>query len=183
MIEIRIHGRGGQGNVTLAQLIAMAAFYDGKKAQAFPSFGVERKGAPVLAFVKIDNKFIVSRQQVYQPDYIIIQDASLLETVNVFEGAKTNTVVIINSSKLPNQVCSTYKGKVYCVPVFDIALKNIGKPIINTAMLGAFAKISGLISLASAQKAIIANIGEKFNKEVSGKNIKALEESYYTTVR
>ena len=181
MINIRIHGRGGQGNVTLAFLIAMAAFYDGKKAQAFPSFGVERKGAPVLAFAKIDKQFIVSRQQVYQPDFIIIQDPSLIEVLNIFEGAKSNTVVIINSSKSPNQTCPSYKGKVYCVPVLDIALKNIGKPIINTAMLGAFAKISGLISLNSIKKAIVANLGEKFNKETTDKNIKALEEAYYST--
>ena len=181
MIEIRIHGRGGQGNVTLAQLIAMAAFYDGKMSQAFPNFGVERKGAPVFAYVKIDKHFIVSRQQIYQPDFIIIQDPSLIEISNVFEGIKANTIVIINSSKSAQQTCPTYKSQIYCVPVLDIALKHIGKPIINTAMLGAFAKISGLISLTSTKKAIIVNLGEKFNKEITDKNIKALEEAYYST--
>jgi pyruvate ferredoxin oxidoreductase gamma subunit len=179
MKTVRIHGRGGQGNVTLAELIAMAAFYDGKSPQAFPVFGVERKGAPVAAFVKINDKFIRGREQVYEPDYIIIQDTSLLKLADVLSGAKKETVVIINSNKMPSQVCPTYTGKVYCVPVLDIALKEIGKPIINTAMLGVFAKISGLIKLESAKKAIKINLGEKFDAEIIDKNIKALESAYW----
>ena len=178
MIEIRIHGRGGQGNVTLAELIAMAAFYDGMFAQAFPSFGVERKGAPVVAFTKIDNQFIRSREQIYRPDFIIIQDPSLVRVANPLEGAKKETIVLINSNKLPTQVCPGYVGKVYCVPVLEIALKIIGKPIINTAMLGSFAKISGLIKLESAKKAIQENLGEKYGKEIIDKNIKALKQAY-----
>lgn len=178
MHEIRIHGRGGQGNVTLAELIAMASFYDGKYSQAFPSFGVERKGAPVVAFAKLSDNFIRSRQQIYNPDFIIIQDPSLIKAANVLDGAKKDTVVIINSNKLPEKVCPGYTGKVYCVPVLDIALKIIGKPIINTAMLGAFAKISGLISLESAKKAIDENLGEKYSKDIIDKNNKALNQSF-----
>jgi len=178
MVKIRIHGRGGQGNVTLAFLIAMAAFYDGKYSQAFPVFGVERKGSPVAAFVKIDENFIRSREQVYKPDYIIIQDPSLVKVADVLTGAKKNTVVIVNSDKIPEQVCPGYTGKVYCVPVLKIALKEIGKPIINTAMLGAFAKISGLIKLESAKKAIKENLGEKYGRDVIDKNIKALAVAY-----
>ena len=178
MIKIRIHGRGGQGNVTLAELIAMAAFYDNKFSQAFPSFGVERKGAPVVAFAKIADQFIRSREQIYQPDFIIIQDPSLIKKINVLEGAKKNTIVIINSSKLAKQVCPNYTGQVYCVSALDIALKIIGKPIINTAMLGAFAKISGLVSLNSVKKAITDNLGEKFGPEIIDKNIKALGQAY-----
>jgi len=174
MINIRIHGRGGQGNVTLAFLMAMAAFYDGKFSQAFPFFGVERKGSPVAAFVKIDDKFIRSREQIYEPDYIIIQDPSLIKVADVLAGAKKDTVVIVNSDKIPEQVCPGYTGKVYCVPVLKIALKEIGKPIINTAMLGAFAKISGLIKLESARKAIKENLGEKYDREIIDKNNKAL---------
>jgi len=175
MISIRVHGRGGQGNVTLAFLIAMAAFYDGKYSQSFPVFGVERKGSPVAAFVKLDDKFIRSREQIYEPDYIIIQDPSLVQVADVLTGAKKNTIVIINSDKEPAKVCPGYTGKVYCVPVLKIALKEIGKPIINTAMLGAFAKISGLINLKSAIKAIYVNLGEKYGTEVLEKNVKALE--------
>jgi pyruvate ferredoxin oxidoreductase gamma subunit len=178
MTEIRIHGRGGQGNVTFAELIAMAAFYDGKYSQAFPSFGVERKGAPVVAFTKIADQFIRSREQIYQPDYIIIQDPSLIKAAQPLEGAKNKTVVIINSNKLAKQVCPAYTGKVFCVPALDIALKEIGKPIINTAMLGAFIKISGLIKLESAIKAIKENLGEKYNKEIIDKNNKALNQAF-----
>lgn len=180
MIKIRIHGRGGQGNVTLAELIAMAAFYDGKFSQAFPSFGVERKGAPVVAFAKIADEFIRSREQIYQPDFVIIQDPSLIKNVNVFEGVKKNTIVIINSSKLAKQVCPNYSGKVYCVPAMDLALKILGKPIINTAMLGAFARISNLVSLGSVKKAITDNLGEKLNQEIINKNIQVLEQTYKT---
>jgi len=181
MLEIRIHGRGGQGNVTLAQLIAMAAFYDGKMSQAFPSFGVERKGAPVLAFVKIAKDFIKSRQQIYEPDFIIIQDPTLIPVLNIFEGAQAKTIVIINSNKAAREACPLYKGKLYCVPALDIALKNIGKPIINTAMLGAFARVSGLITLQSAKKATLVNLGKKIPQDVIEKNIKALEEAYNST--
>lgn len=178
MKNIRIHGRGGQGNVTLAELIAMAAFYDGKFSQAFPNFGVERKGAPVAAFAKIDNEFIRSREQIYNPDIIIIQDPSLIQKANVLDGAKKDTVVIINSDKLPKQVCPGYTGAVYCVKALDMALKIIGKPIINTAMLGAFVKISGLIKLDSAVKAIQENLGEKYGKEIIDNNIKVLKEAF-----
>ncbi|MCX6744670.1 MAG: 2-oxoacid:acceptor oxidoreductase family protein [Candidatus Parcubacteria bacterium] len=178
MITVRVHGRGGQGNVTLAELIAMAAFYDGKQVQAFPSFGVERKGAPVTAFVKIDETFIRERQQVYKPEYIIIQDPSLVSVANVLEGAGKNTVVIINSNKVAAKVCPGYTGKVYCVPVLEIALKEIGRPIINTAMLGAFVKISGMIKLESAKKAISEHLGEKYDQTLIDKNIKALVAAY-----
>ncbi len=181
MIEIRIHGRGGQGNVTLAELIAMAAFYDGEFVQAFPSFGVERKGSPVKAFAKIDDEFVCSREQIYQPDYIIIQDPSLVKAANSLDGAKKETIVLINSNKLPSEVCPGYTGKVHCVPVLDIALQIIGKPIINTAMLGAFAKISNLIKLESAVKAIEINLGEKYEKKIIDKNIKALKQAYKVT--
>ncbi|MCX6739963.1 MAG: 2-oxoacid:acceptor oxidoreductase family protein [Candidatus Parcubacteria bacterium] len=178
MIEIRIHGRGGQGNVTLAELIAMAAFYNGKQVQAFPVFGVERKGSPVTAFVKINDKFIRSREQVYEPDYIIVLDPSLVAIANVLNGAKKSTIVIINSDKLPDQVCPGYGGKIYCVPVLKIALEIIGKPIINTAILGAFARISGLIELEAAKNAISEHLGEKYDKEIIEKNIKALVAAY-----
>jgi 2-oxoacid:acceptor oxidoreductase gamma subunit (pyruvate/2-ketoisovalerate family) len=98
MKQIRIHGRGGQGVVTAAELIAIASFYDGKEAQAFPSFGVERTGAPIESYARIDDDFIKTREQVYHPDVLIIQDASLLQTVDVFAGAKPDTIAIINSS-------------------------------------------------------------------------------------
>lgn len=180
MLQIRIHGRGGQGNVTLAQLIAMASFYDGKYSQAFPMFGVERKGAPVKAFVKINDKFILSRQQIYTPDILIVQDPALLNVINVLEGAKKGAIVIVNSNKELASF-SKSKAKVYFVPALEIALKHIGKPIINTTMLGAFAKITGQADLISIKKAIKVKLGEKYGADVIKKNIEALEVAYNST--
>ncbi|HIP35033.1 MAG TPA: pyruvate ferredoxin oxidoreductase, partial [Methanothermococcus okinawensis] len=99
MIEIRFHGRGGQGAVTAAKILAKAAFYDGKYSQGFPFFGVERRGAPVMAFTRIDHKKIIVRSQVYNPDYVVVQDATLLDTVNVVEGLKKDGIVIVNTTK------------------------------------------------------------------------------------
>src|SRR5512136_1875673 len=102
--ELRIHGRGGQGSVTAAELIAVAAFKGGAFAQAFPAFGVERRGAPVQAFVRFDNKIIRKRSQVYEPDYIIVQDSALIKDVNVFQGVKRVGIVIVNTEKTPGYV-------------------------------------------------------------------------------
>lgn len=176
MIEIRIHGRGGQGNVKLAEIIAIAAFEDKKSPQAFPSFGVERRGAPVTAFIKIDDKFIRGREQIYNPDYIIIQDSSLLGIENVFTGCKKNSVIIINSDKSPKALCPNVSYKVICVPANEIAMKVIGKPITNTTMLGAFAAYYK-ISQKSLEKAIKIDLGERIDKELIEKNIKAMNEA------
>ena len=104
MRELRIHGRGGQGSVTAAELIAVAAFEGGAFAQAFPAFGVERRGAPVQAFVRFDDKIIRKRSQVYEPDYIIVQDSTLIKDVNVFQGVKKGGIVIVNTEKTPGYV-------------------------------------------------------------------------------
>jgi len=175
MVEIRIHGRGGQGSVTAAELVASAAFYDGKFSQGFPNFGVERRGAPVTAYVRIDNKFIRLRSQVYEPQYLIIQDPSLLENVNVFEGAKKDAVVLINSEK-PASEFKIPKGiKVKTIPATKLALEIIGKPIINTILLGAFAGLTGLIKLESVERAI----KERFDDgEIIRKNIEAAKRGF-----
>jgi pyruvate ferredoxin oxidoreductase gamma subunit len=182
MTEIRIHGRGGQGNVKLAEIIAIAAFEDGKSPQAFPFFGVERRGAPVTAFVKIDSKFIRSREQVYNPDYVIIQDPSILGVENVFSGCKKNSVIIINSDKSPKALCPGVSYKVICVPANEIVLKVIGKPITNTTMLGAFAAFYKL-SKKSLEKAIRINLGERLDNEIIDKNIKAMNTAYDWVVK
>ena len=109
MRELRIHGRGGQGSVTAAELIAVAAFEGGVFAQAFPAFGVERRGAPVQAFVRFDDKKIRLRSQVYEPDYIIVQDSTLIKDVNVFMGVKKGGIVIVNTEKKPD-----YQGPGWC---------------------------------------------------------------------
>lgn len=169
MKEIRIHGRGGQGSVTMAELITAAIFYDGKFSQGFPNFGVERRGAPVTAYVRIDDKFIRLRSQVYQPDYIIIQDASLLDGVDVFAGAKKETITLINSEKSAAEFVSPHSVIVKTIPATKIGIEIIGKPIINTVMLGAFAKLTGLVRMVSVEKAI----KERFNGELAEKNILA----------
>lgn len=174
MIEIRIHGRGGQGSVTLAELIAAAAFYDGQFSQAFPNFGVERRGAPVTAFARIDQKFIRLRSQIYQPDFIIVQDASLIGGVDVFTGAKSGSLALINSQKPVGDFVAPEGVRVLTVAATEIALATIGKPIINTVMLGAFAAAAGLIKLKSVERAI----KEQFGGELAAKNIVAARQGF-----
>lgn len=174
MKEIRIHGRGGQGSVTAAELIAQAAFYGGQFAQAFPNFGVERRGAPVTAFARLDNKFIRRRSQIYEPDYIIIQDATLVDGVDVFLGAKKGTVALINTEKPKSDFKASVGVKIITVPATKIAIDIIGKPIINTVLLGAFAALSGLIKLSAVERAI----NERFEGEIAKKNIAAARKGF-----
>lgn len=175
MIEIRIHGRGGQGSVTAAELIAAAAFYDGKFSQAFPNFGVERRGAPVTAYIRIDDKFIRRRSQIYEPNCVIIQDATLVDGVDVFSGLKNGSTVLINTSKKPSDFKVGPGISVKTISAVDIAMDTIGKPIINTVLLGAFAKLSGLIKLESVNRAI----KEHFDDEnIVNKNIEAAAQGF-----
>lgn len=177
MIQIRIHGRGGQGVVTAAELIAIAAFKDGKEAQAFPSFGVERTGAPVEAYARLDNQPIILREQIYKPDVLIIQDASLLESIDIAKGADKKTIAIINTAKVKqNLKINLPQANIHTIDATKIALEIIGKNIVNTVILGAFAKTTGLVSLDSLKQAI----AEKFagHDELISKNIKAIEQAY-----
>ncbi len=177
MIQIRIHGRGGQGVVTAAEIIAIAAFKSGKQAQAFPSFGVERTGAPVEAYVRIDNKPIIIREQIYRPNILIIQDASLLDNIDMSKGADKKTVAIINTGKNKNDLkINLPPANIYTIDATKIALEIIGKNIVNTVILGAFAKATGLISLDALKQAI----EEKFagHNDLIEKNIKAIEQAY-----
>ncbi|MBA3047664.1 2-oxoacid:acceptor oxidoreductase family protein [Patescibacteria group bacterium] len=214
MFQIRIHGRGGQGVVTAAELIAIAAFNDGKQAQAFPSFGVERTGAPIEAYARIDDKPIRTREHVYKPNVLIIQDSTLLETVDVAHGCDKNTLVIINTAKTKSEIKqqgvnlpekniysapvkqSSKKNKnfsernyekllkrcgVYPIDATKIALEIIGKNLVNTVILGAFAKVAGLVSLSSLEKAIKQKFGEK-GGEIVDKNIKAIKKAFGATL-
>ncbi|MEA3398489.1 MAG: 2-oxoacid:acceptor oxidoreductase family protein [Patescibacteria group bacterium] len=185
MQQIRIHGRGGQGVVTAAELIAIAAFNDGHKAQAFPSFGVERTGAPIEAFARIDDKPIRTREHVYEPDVLIVQDATLLTTINVARGCNEKTVVIINTVK-PKEKINLYldegqrlelpKKNIYAIDATKIALAEIGRNIVNTVILGTFASATKLVTLGSLKKAIEQKFAAK--PEIMKKNIKAIERSY-----
>ena len=175
MIQIRIHGRGGQGVVTAAELIAMAAFKSGLEAQAFPSFGVERTGAPVESFARIDDKPIITREQIYCPDVLIIQDATLLDTIDVTRGCDKKTMIIINTTKAGLKI-NLPKTNLHAIDATKIALEVIGKNIVNTVILGAFAKATGLVSLESLKLAI----KEKFagREDLISKNIKAIKQAY-----
>jgi pyruvate ferredoxin oxidoreductase gamma subunit len=171
MIEIRIHGRGGQGNVAAAELLSIAAFKDGKFAQAFPSFGAERIGAPVQAFVRIDDKKIRTREEVRTPDYLIIQDSFLIGAVPVLDGIKPDGLILVNAEKAPEDLNIKTTARVETIPATEIALEIIGRPIPNAIMIGAFCSITGLVSIGAVQEAIM----EKFPGRVGENNVAALE--------
>ncbi len=175
MEQIRIHGRGGQGVVTAAELIALAAFYEGKYAQAFPHFGVERTGAPIQSFARIDDKEIITREQIYQPTILIIQDPTLLNMPEIFQGINKNTKIIINASEKKELKIKT--KKIYFSSATAIALNIFKKNIVNTVILGTFAKKTGLVSLESLKKAIKEKFKDK-GKIIIEKNIKAIEQAY-----
>jgi pyruvate ferredoxin oxidoreductase gamma subunit len=171
MIEIRIHGRGGQGNVAAAELLSIAAFKDGKFAQAFPSFGAERIGAPVQAFVRIDDKKIRTREEVRTPDYLIVQDSFLIGAVPVLDGIKPDGLILVNSDQAPEDLNIKTTARVETIPATEIALEIIGRPIPNAIMIGAFCSITGLVSIGAVQEAIM----EKFPGRVGENNVAALE--------
>lgn len=183
MIQIRIHGRGGQGVVTAAELIALAAFNEGRYAQAFPLFGVERSGAPIQSFVRLDDKPINNREQIYEPDILIIQDDSLLNSVDVLVGAKKNTKIIVNSSLSAKEIyqiikkSSKNKGlitekNIFITPATAIAIEIFKKNLANAPLLGALARYSQLISLASIKKAMENKFSGK-GQAVISQNIQA----------
>ena len=176
MIEIKFWGRGGQGAVTATELLAVAASMGGKYAQAFPFFGVERRGAPVKSFCMIDDKPIRIHQYVYNPGYVVILDASLIGRPDILEGFKKDGIVVVNTGKPKNQLKLKAKN-LFVVDATSIAIKNIGVPIVNTAMLGAFIKATNLVPLDAVKEAI----KERFNPALAEKNIKAIEECYNET--
>lgn len=173
MRELRIHGRGGQGSVTAAELIAVAAFEGGVFSQAFPAFGVERRGAPVQAFVRFDDKKIRLRSQVYEPDYIIVQDSTLIRDVNVFLGVKSGGIVIVNSGKKVD--ASVPAGvKLITIDATSIALEVLGLPITNTTLMGAFAAATGEIKFSALENAL----RNRFRGDLADKNIMAAKKAY-----
>jgi len=166
MIEIRIHGRGGQGAVTASDILAVAAFKDGKFTQAFPKFGPERSGAPVEAYCRIDDKYIDIRTQVYEPNYLIVLDETLLDIIDVTKGLAKDGVIVINSAK-----AREIPGfKTFTLDATRVALNIIGKPIVNTVMLGAFIRATNLIKIESIEEAL----NERFGGDMAKKNIEAI---------
>jgi pyruvate ferredoxin oxidoreductase gamma subunit len=171
--ELRIHGRGGQGSVTAAELIAVAAFEGGVYSQAFPAFGVERRGAPVQAFVRFSDEKIRLRSQVYEPDYIIVQDSTLIKDVNVFGGIKKGGIAIVNTEKSLDAVVP--EGvKLISIDATGIALEKLGVPITNTTLMGAFAAATGEIELPALEKALRG----RFPGTLGEKNVAAAVHAY-----
>jgi len=175
MFQVRIHGRGGQGVVTAAELLAVAAFKEGRYAQAFPSFGSERTGAPVVAFCRIDDKEIRLREPILQPDALIIQDPTLLHQVDVFSGMARDGYLIINTSRsfeelgMGEFVAGHDRRKLCTVPATELALEHVGRPVPNAALLGGFAAITGRISI----DAVTGAIRETFSGKIAEANATA----------
>jgi len=169
MEEIRIHGRGGQGVVTAAELLAIAAHADGKFAQAIPTFGSERMGAPVQAFVRIAQEKILWRTHVYSPNYLIVQDATLIGAYDILSGLKPGGFILVNSEKKPEELkIGNGDFKVKTIPATKIALEILGRPIPNTILIGAFSAFTGIVSLEGVKK----SIWQRFSQEVANKTKK-----------
>jgi 2-oxoacid:acceptor oxidoreductase gamma subunit (pyruvate/2-ketoisovalerate family) len=158
MIEVRIHGRGGQGAVIASKVLADAVFREGRYVQSFPSFGVERRGAPVAAFTRIDDTPVRLRCQIYRPDHVMVLDPSLMQVVDVTAGLKEGGWVLINSEQPPASFKLPPEFRVATVDANAIAIKyRLGPrtaPIVNTAILGAFARITGIIQVETLEKAV-----------------------------
>lgn len=170
MFQVRIHGRGGQGVVTAAELLAQAAFDEGRHAQAFPSFGSERTGAPVVAFARIADNPIRVREPVMAPDALIVQDETLLRAIDVFSGLNPTGFVVINSKfsfvDLNLGKFASAQDRLITVPATEIAMEHLGRPVPNAVLLGAFAALTKIVTLKSVQDAI----GERFSPKLAAGN-------------
>lgn len=184
MFQVRIHGRGGQGVVSAAEMLSIAAFEQGMYSQAFPSFGSERMGAPVVSYVRIDDHTIELREPVFEPDLLIIQDPTLFHAVDVFEGLKQDGFVLINSSRkldeldISEAIEKLPPGHVATVPATDLARQYLNRPTPNTVLLGAFAAMSDVLRIESVEKAIL----DKFSGAVGENNIAAARAAGQATV-
>jgi len=177
MIEIRFHGRGGQGTVVASKILADAMAKEGSYVQAYPEFGVERRGAPVYAFIRIDNKPIYDKSRVYTPDHVVVVDPTLVEAIDVTEGLKPGGLVIINSDRRPEDFKLPDRYRVTTINATEIAVKHklgtLAAPIVNTAIIGAVIKILGLCRIESLVEAIREGVPIKPED-----NVRAAEEAY-----
>jgi pyruvate ferredoxin oxidoreductase gamma subunit len=172
--ELRIHGRGGQGAVLAAELLAVAALKDGKYGQAFPAFGGERRGAPVQAFVRLNDRAIRLRHRVHKPDYLLILDPSLFDMLDVLQGLAADGLVIINTEKALDDLAWSAEVCACTVPATRIGQEVFGKPLASPAMLGAFAAATGEVSLAAIHHAFL----HRFPGEIGEKNNRAAQWGY-----
>jgi pyruvate ferredoxin oxidoreductase gamma subunit len=175
MFEIRVHGRGGQGVVTAAELLSVAAFTDGRHAQAFPSFGSERTGAPVVAFCRIDERAIRAHDPIAEPDALIIVDPTLLHQVDVFGGLRGGGDVLINTARGVDDLrLEELDARIVAVPATELARAHLGRPLPNAALLGGFAALTGAVSIESVLLAIRGRFGE----DVGRRNAAAAKRAY-----
>ena len=180
LVEIRWHGRGGQGAVTSAELLAKAAINEGKYAQAFPAFGAERRGAPVLAFDRVSNKTPIRvRAEIVAPNVVVVLDSSLLRVVNVTAGLKRKGTLVINSRKTLSEIETDFgnKWRLAVIDATKIAREVLGVPIVNTTMLGALLKATGVVKLESLFEPLRGRFGR-----LAERNIKAMERAFNETV-
>lgn len=173
MIEVRIHGRGGQGNVVAAYLLATAAFEVGRHCQAFPSFGAERRGAPVTAFVRIHDRPILRRSQVQTPDFLIVQDQGLLQVGGVTDGLKERGGIVVNSSHSSEELQAQLGRPTVALPATQLAQETLGRPVPNVALLAAFLTVTGLLPLDALVKAL----GERFKGDVLDRNVRLITQA------
>ena len=180
MFQVRIHGRGGQGVVSGAELASVAAFLEGRYAQAFPSFGSERMGAPVTAFCRIDDTEIRLREPVVSPDALIIQDPTLLHQVDLFQGLAADGYILINSSRtfeemgLGSLLLQFRPDRLHTLPATEIAMKHVGRAVPNVPLLAGFAAISGQFKLES----VVAAVRAKFPTKIAEANVAAATEAF-----
>jgi pyruvate ferredoxin oxidoreductase gamma subunit len=180
MFSARIHGRGGQGVVTAAELLSAAAFAEGLESQAFPSFGSERMGAPVVSFCRIDDQRIRVREPIVEPDAVVVQDPTLLHHVDVFGGLAADGYVLINSARTIDELGLQelrdrhQPERLLSVPAGELARVHLGRPIPNAALLGALAALTGVISLAALEHAI----GERFHGDALAGNRAAARDAF-----
>jgi len=179
MIEVRFHGRGGQGAVTSAELLALSAIEEGKYAQAFPSFGPERRGAPVIAFARVSDEPILVRSQIYNPGVVVVLDPSILRIVDVTQGMKEGGVLVANTYKSPEELAKDFDLplKVAVVDANRIAREELGRPITNTTMLGAMLKATGILPLETFYGPLKTRFGR-----IAERNIQALKRAFDETL-
>jgi 2-oxoacid:acceptor oxidoreductase gamma subunit (pyruvate/2-ketoisovalerate family) len=177
MVEIRFHGRGGQGTVVASKILADAIAREGNWVQAYPEFGVERRGSPVVAFIRIDDKPIYDKSRIYTPDHVIVVDPTLVEAIDITEGLKPGGTIVINSDRKPEDFPFREKFKVRTINATEIAIKHklgtMAAPIVNTAIAGAIIKIFGLAKLDSLAAAIRDGVPIKPDE-----NVQAAREAY-----
>lgn len=180
LVQIRVHGRGGQGVVTAAEVLSVAGFHDGLQAQAFPSFGSERMGAPVVAYCRLADEPIRTREPVLAPDAVIIVDATLLHHVDVFAGLGPHGYVVVNSTRTPEQLglddlwARIGRERLQVVPATDLARQHAGAPVPNICLLGAFAALTGAVSLAGLEQAV----HERMDTRIAAGNVAAAHAAY-----